>query len=59
MKLVHLLLSRPIQFRENSIPVLVMENPVVFRRLVADLIHQSEGKGGEFILSIRWTVRII
>lgn len=53
MKLVHPLLSRPIQFRENCIPVLVMENPVVFRRLVTELAGQSEGKAGEFVLSVR------
>lgn len=51
MKLVHPLFSNPIVFRENTIPVLVLENPVVFRKLTAELVFQSEGDEGQFILS--------
>ena len=52
MKLVHPLLSEPICFSENSIPVLVLENPAAFRRITSELIRQSEGESGDFILSI-------
>ncbi len=51
MKLMNPLFSKPICFKENSIPVLVLENPVIFRRVVSELIGQSEGKEGEFVLS--------
>ena len=51
MKLMHPLFSRPICFRENHIPVLILENPVAFRRIASELIGQSEGRVGGFILS--------
>ena len=51
MKLTHPLFSRPIVFRENRVPVLVVEEPCTFRRLALDLIGQSEGLDGEFVLS--------
>lgn len=51
MKLAHPLLSRPIKFQENRIPVLVLENPVAFRQFATELVHQSEGADGNFILS--------
>lgn len=51
MKLTHPLFSSPIRFRENRVPVLVVEEPASFRRLALDLIGQSEGCDGEFVLS--------
>ena len=52
MKLVHPLFSEPVCFAENSIPVLVLENPAAFRKMTTELIRQSEGEGGEFVLSV-------
>ena len=52
MKLTHPLFSSPVCFVENRIPVLVVENPVFFRRLATELILQSEGADGAFILSV-------
>lgn len=51
MKLTHPLFSEPICFRENRVPVLVVENPAAFRRLAAELMQQSEGENGAFVLS--------
>lgn len=53
MKLMHPLFSAPIPFQENVIPVLVIENPIAFRKLATDLVRQSEGTSGEFVLSIQ------
>ncbi len=36
---------------ENHIQVLTIEHPVVFRKMMGDLILQSEGKDGKFVLS--------
>lgn len=52
MKLMHPLFSSPVCFRENRIPVLVVENPLAFRKLVRELILQSEGYEGPFVLSV-------
>jgi len=52
MKLVHPLFSNPIRFRENRIPVLVLENPAAFRSLYSQLMAQSEGGEGSFVLSV-------
>lgn len=53
MKLMHPLFSNPIAFRENCIPVLVLENPLALRKLTAELIRQSECGEGQFVLSQR------
>lgn len=53
MKLAHPLFSNPIVFRENSVPVLVLENPHAFRSLAAELVRQSECGEGQFVLSER------
>ena len=37
MMLAHPLLQSPIKFRENSVPVLIVENGQLFRQLIADL----------------------
>ena len=52
MKLVHPLLSSPIQFPENCVPVLVIENSVIFRKVVTELVRQSEGEDGSFVFSV-------
>lgn len=52
MRLTHPMLSAPIHIRENVIPVLVAEHPVLFRRFVLSLGRQAEGENGEFILSL-------
>ena len=51
MMLAHPLLQNPIEFRENRIPVLVVENGQLFRQLIADLLAQENGEPGEFALS--------
>ena len=51
MMLAHPLLQSPIEFKENRIPVLVVENGQLFRRLIADLLAQENGNPGEFALS--------
>lgn len=52
MKLVHPLFGEPIRFGENSIQVLTVENPVMFRTLVFELTEQAESKEGRFVLSV-------
>ena len=51
MMLAHPLLQSPIKFRENSVPVLIVENGQLFRRLIGDLLAQENGEPGEFALS--------
>ena len=51
MMLAHPLLQSPIEFRENIVPVLVVENGQLFRQLIADLLAQESGEPGEFALS--------
>lgn len=51
MMLAHPLLQSPIKFRENSVPVLIVENGQLFRQLIADLLAQENGEPGEFALS--------
>ena len=45
-----------ISFHEHQTPVLVLENPVEYRRLVAGLLRQTKGQPGRFVLSRDWTV---
>ena len=49
--LAHPLLQSSIEFKENRIPVLVVENGQLFRQLIADLLAQENGDPGEFALS--------
>ncbi len=51
MKLAHSVFSKPIYFAENQIQLLIIESPSLYRQLVFELINQSEGQKGEFILS--------
>lgn len=52
MRLSHPLLSFPIHWRENEIPVLVIEHPKLFRNMVFSLSAQAGGEEGEFSLSL-------
>jgi len=51
MRLMHNIFSRPIEFRENEINVLVIENPTILLQLTHELINQSKGEEGRYILS--------
>ena len=51
MMLAHPLLRSPIEFKENRVPVLIVENGQLFRRLIGDLLAQENGEPGEFALS--------
>ncbi|NLD50850.1 MAG: type II-A CRISPR-associated protein Csn2 [Clostridiaceae bacterium] len=51
MKLVHPLFSKPIEFKENIINVLIVENQSVFSNMVSDLLAQLNNQEGEFVLS--------
>lgn len=51
MKLAHPGLAAPIAFEENVIPVLVVENGAMLRKLLAELQDKVEGMGSEFVLS--------
>ena len=51
MMLAHILISEPMYFKENSVMVLTIENTRQYREMVTDLIQQSEGEEGKFVLS--------
>ncbi|MBQ7874732.1 MAG: type II-A CRISPR-associated protein Csn2 [Oscillospiraceae bacterium] len=51
MMLACYFLEKPIEFFENKISVIVIENQKLFRKAICEFIGQSEGKGGSFILS--------
>lgn len=44
-------LSEPIVFRENEVPVLVVENAEVLRNIIADILSQKDGEDGKNIFS--------
>ena len=46
MMLAHPLLQSPIEFKENRIPILVVENGQLFRRLIADLLAKLGENNG-------------
>lgn len=52
MRLSHPLLSAPLHWKEGRIPVLVVEHPKVFRRMVWELSAQADGEVGDFVLSV-------
>lgn len=54
MRLMHPLLSAPIHWKENTVPVLVAEPPKLFRQMVFDLTRQTEGEDGPFVLSLQY-----
>lgn len=51
MMLAHISISEPMRFKENSVMVLTIENTRQYREMVTDLIQQSEGEEGKFVLS--------
>lgn len=51
MKLVHPDFFCQIELQENSIPILVLEDPTCFLKYVSDLVCQSKGKEGKWIIS--------
>lgn len=56
MRLAHPQLSEPIKFRENTIPVLVLEDPKLFRDWVFALTEQAGGEAGPFVLSVNYEI---
>ena len=53
MKLAHPDLTSPIEWVENRIPVLVVEEGAQFRAFATELLEQTEGLDGLFVLSDR------
>lgn len=52
MKIAHSMLEKPIEFEENVVNVLVVENPKMFSVVVADFYKQIENnEEGGFVLS--------
>lgn len=56
MRLAHPQLSEPITFKENTIPVLILEDPKLFRNWVFALTEQACGEAGPFVLSINYEI---
>ena len=54
MKLAHPDLQFIMSISENRFPVLVLERPDVFFRLISQLCAQTEGVAGPFVLSEDW-----
>ena len=52
MRLSHPLLSSPLCLNEDAFPVLVLEDPCVFRKFVFELSEQASGETGDFVLSL-------
>ena len=53
MKIMMPIFSRPLEFSELQIPVIVIENKKVFYDIVSDVHNQIEGISGDVILSDR------
>lgn len=51
MKLVHPEMLTVLQFLPGAVNSLVIENPTLFYQLISELVQQSEGKDGSFVLS--------
>lgn len=51
MKIVHPLFDKPIEFKENTVNILVVENKVVLVEMIDELFLQTNGETGKFILS--------
>ena len=52
MTLVFPLLHEPIQFEENRIQELIIENPPALRHCLEGLQSQIDGKAGEFVFAV-------
>lgn len=51
MKLAHTMLETPIQWDENNICTLVIENPVLYRNVIIEMLNQASGNTSKFVLS--------
>lgn len=51
MILAHPFLSENIEFKDNSINTLIVENPTAFRNMISQLIDETNGYNGDFVLS--------
>lgn len=51
MRLMHTYFSEPIKFLENNINILVVENPILFSKMIKGFLQQYNGEDGDFILS--------
>lgn len=51
MRLMHTYFSEPIKFLENNINILVLENPILFSKMIKGFLQQYNGEDGDFILS--------
>lgn len=54
MRLLHPVMSKPIHWRENRIPVLILESPKTFRNVVLELSRQAGGETGDVVLSLNY-----
>ena len=43
--------SAPITFDEDGVCTLVIENPVMYRSVVSEMLEQANGASGAFVLS--------
>ena len=51
MKLYHSILEKPIEFAENEINIVVVEDQKIMSSLINELVTQLNGLDGEFVLS--------
>lgn len=51
MMLTFPLLDEPITFKENSAEILVIENPLAYRKAIISLHSQADNQDGDFVLS--------
>lgn len=58
MKLTYYCFEQPIEFAENSVNVLIIENSKMFREILSMLLSESEGYDTELILSDSKTLSI-
>ena len=51
MKLAHTMLEAPIKWDENNICTLVIENPVLYRNVIIEMLNQASSNTSAFVLS--------
>lgn len=51
MKLVHPDFFFPIEISETEIPILILENPICFRKFIRQIREQADGKEGRWVFS--------
>ncbi len=52
MRLVYKRLDLEMNFNENEINVLIIENPTIYSDVIQSFINQSDGLGGNFLCSV-------